>query len=185
MDLQNEWDHVVPPHEALVSAETWCKVWLSLSEDQLAALSGYAGNLWRAETGWVAATPSGIDSLSFLAPAPVYTSIFEAFAVGRGARSPLDQAHAFLLALDELVQEGVSEQWINAVGAAIECWQTAYVVFRHRVEYALFRFTTTPVQSRRPAHPPYSRLSVELLSVHWILKSSDMAQTALHPSRHW
>jgi hypothetical protein len=185
MNFEQEWEAVFPPRETLMTADQWCGDSLLLSKPQLDAFGAYAGNMWRVQTGWVAGVPDDGRELRFAVAAGVYLCIFEAFAVARGAGTPEEKEEALRAGLDEVIQEGVSEQWSIAVRGTLETWEPLPAAIQRHVSHVLCRFTTAPVQKRRTVQKPYGRMAVELREVHHVMRPSASALGSPPPAKHW
>lgn len=170
--MAEEWGNELPPKEALWTAREWLSD-IELSNEHFAMFESHVGNLWRTESGFVAAkllVTDDCQDLCFAASGGAYTGLWQAWMDLAGLETGAsleEQQSAAERALARLEEEGVSEQWRRATRVVRDVVRRQPRRIRCRLDYVLCRFTRSPVPS---AFDSFRRPAIRLLDAHFMLR---------------
>jgi hypothetical protein len=170
VNMTEEREEAPECEELMTPADWWGDSSLPMSPEQLEVLGGYAGNMWRASSGWTAALPQADGTLQLAVPCKIYWQVYGGLIAPSRPESSAAESMAFLAALDDLAQEGISEQWYVVARAMLEQWESVTARDRRRFSHVLGKFTSSATIKRRSVLPPAGRMVVQLLEVTYFIR---------------
>lgn len=170
IQMRDCWGNELPPREALFTAKEWLND-IDLSREDFALFGKHVANLWRAETGFVAAKITDSGKLRFAASGDAYTAVWQAWMDLAGLAEDADlesQQQAGEAALAKLREEGLSETWRQVSRWVQRAVEAQPAVIHMNISHVICQFTNAPMESRHNMRcSPLERL----ISTHYIMKT--------------